>query len=134
MVNDKDQTIEEMLEKKKWAVIGASPKKGKIANKIVNQLMDNGYEVYCVNPNYEEGNGMPYYNCIDDLPQKPDVVDFVVPSSIALKTIESLDPKDVPCLWFQPGSYDKDVLDLAKEKGFKVVGDGSCVMVEMRNK
>lgn len=126
--------IDEMLDKKKWAVLGASPKKEKIANRIVHRLKNKGYEVYCINPNYQEGEGMPYYNCIADLPEKPDVIDFVVPPGIAKKAIESLDPNDVSCLWFQPGSYDKNVVDYAKEKGFKVVSDGSCVMVELAKK
>lgn len=123
--------IKEMLGLKKWAVLGATPNPEKTANHIVKKLISNGYEVFCVNPNYDEVEGMKCYKDIADIPEKPDAVDFVVPPGVSLKAVESLDPEEIKYLWMQPGSYDDEVVKKATEKGFKVIADGACIMVAM---
>ena len=126
-----DELIKETLKLKKWVVVGATPNKEKTANHIVKKLISGGYEVYCVNPNYDEIEGMKCYKDIDSIPEKPDGIDFVVPPSVTLKAIESLNPDEIKCLWMQPGSFDDAVVKRAKERGFKVIADGACILVEM---
>lgn len=124
-----EKLMKEMLSKKKWAVVGATPNKEKIAYKIINRLKEHGYEVYCVNPNYEEIEDMKCYNNIAELPIVPDCIDFVVPPSVTKQAIEKLDPNKVEYLWLQPGAYDETTPAFAEGKGFKVVHEGACVMM-----
>lgn len=124
--------IDELLSKKKWTVLGASPKADKTSNKILHTLIDFGYQVSCVNPNYDKIEELECYPTIDALPEKPEVVDVVVAPKFALEAIKNLDPSDIPYLWFQPGTFNDEVLSYAKEKGFKFVADGACVMVSLK--
>jgi len=48
---------EKMLEKKVWAVVGASDNPEKYGNLIYKKLKSRGYRVYPVNPNYETIDG-----------------------------------------------------------------------------
>jgi uncharacterized protein len=132
---DNKKKMNDMLKKKVWAVIGATPDTEKAANRIYHTLRSHGYETYAVNPNYHEmEDGSKCYSCIEDLPKVPDCIDFVVPPSVTLQSLEEMDPKVTPYIWLQPGTYDDEIVEFAENKGFKVVHEGACVMVSVRSK
>ncbi len=125
----------EMLDQKVWAVVGASPNCEKVSNHIFHMLSERGYEVYAVNPNYDELEpGIPCYHTIEELPKVPDVIDFVVPPAVTLANLQKIDPCLIRNVWFQPGTSNAEVIAFAEEKGFNFVGNGSCVMVELRSR
>jgi len=53
-----------MLEKKVWAVVGASDNPEKYGNLIYKKLKSRGYRVYPVNPNYETIDGDKCYKIV----------------------------------------------------------------------
>jgi len=67
-----------------FAVVGATPKREKYGYKIFKSLKEAGYKVYAVNPNHEEIEGERCYASLSELPEKPDVVDIVVPGRLTL--------------------------------------------------
>ncbi len=121
---------EEMLDKKVWAVVGASPNESKFGYKIYKKLKDRGYEVYGVNPKYDEIDGDKLYKSIADLPMKPDCVDMVVNPKLSKKAVEDIANTGIEYVWFQPGTFDEDVIELAEEKGLKYVYY-DCVLVAL---
>ncbi|MGI6731562.1 MAG: CoA-binding protein [Anaerovoracaceae bacterium] len=130
---DNQKKMDEMLNKKVWAVVGATANQGKTGNRIYHTLKSEGYETYAVNPNYTEmDDGSKCYASLEDLPQVPDCVDFVVPPEVTLKSLEEMDPEVNPYIWLQPGTYDDEIIEYAEKKGFKVVHNGACVMVAAR--
>lgn len=125
--------MQEMMTKKVWALIGATPNTAKTANHIYHTFLQNGYKVYPVNPNYSEmENGDICYASLTDLPEKPDCIDFVVPPAVTMKNLAELDPAEYPNIWLQPGTFDDEVLAFAKSKGFQTVADGACTMAYLR--
>lgn len=132
---DNKKKMNEMLEKKVWAIVGATPNTEKIANRIYHTMKSKGYETYAVNPNYKQmEDGTTCYSCLEDLPQVPDCVDFVVPRTVTMKSLEEMDPQVHPFIWLQPGSYDKQIVEFAEKKGFKVVHEGACAMAAVKLK
>ncbi len=130
-----EQKMNEMLSKKVWAVIGATPNTEKTANHIYHTFVDNGYEAYPVNPNYTEmEDGTKCYQSLDELPNKPDCIDFVIPPAVTMKTLEKMDPAVYPKIWLQPGTYNDEIVAYAQEKGFQVVHEGACAMAAIRLK
>jgi predicted CoA-binding protein len=128
-----NEKIETMVQKKVWAVVGATPNSEKVANKIYHTLKEYGYETYVVNPKYEEmDDGSKIYARLEDLPKVPDCVDFVVPPTITMSNLKEMNPEVYPCVWLQPGTYDDEVVKYAEEKGFQVVHEGACVMAYLR--
>lgn len=124
---------EKALEKKTWAILGASPKRDKFANKIMRRLMELGYEVYLVNPNYDKIGEYPCYRDINDIPAKIEVVNVVINKNLSLDFVRKNDLSKYDYLWFQPGTFDEQIIELAKEKNENVIA-GDCVLVETRGR
>ena len=119
-----------MLEKKVWAVVGASENPEKFGYKIYNRLKDRGYKVYPVNPNYETINGDKCYKDLSALPEKPEVIDMVVAPRHGMSTIEEAAKLGVRNIWLQPGTYNEELMSLINEKGLDAVQ--ACVLVALR--
>ncbi|NLV89415.1 MAG: CoA-binding protein [Tissierellia bacterium] len=128
-----DKIKEEMLQKKLWVVAGVTAKKDRFGYKIWKILKDHNYEAYGVNPNYDEIDGEKVYHSVKDLPKKVEVLDMVVRPNIALKTLEEAKEANIEYIWFQPGSYNEEVIEKAKELGFKILY-GDCVYAALKQK
>lgn len=123
---------EKVIKAKVWAVLGASNDSSKFGYKITKALKENNKTVYPINPKEPEILGIKAYKDIKDLPEIPEVVDFVVPISIGRQVIDSGSIPKNTILWFQPGSFDRSLIEYAQSKGYDIVDDG-CVLVELRN-
>jgi len=64
------------------AVVGASPKPGKVGNTVLQNIIAFGFKgkIYPVNPKYEEILGLRTYPSLKDVPDVPDVVVIAVPT------------------------------------------------------
>lgn len=120
----------EMLKKKVWAVVGATPNENKFGYKIFKKLEDFNYEVYLINPKYEEVEGKKCYPSLSELPVKPDVIDLVVPPKVSLKNVELANKLGIEYLWFQPGTADEEAIERSEELGLKIVYH-DCVLVAL---
>lgn len=121
---------QEMLDKKIWAVVGVTANKDKFGYKIWKKLMEHGYEIYGVNPNYDEIEGKKIYSSLKDLPKKIDVVDMVVPPKIGTKTLDEAKEQGIEYIWFQPGTHNDDIIKKAEDLGFKFIKD--CVYATLK--
>ncbi len=121
---------EEMLDKKVWAVVGASPNKEKFGYKIWKKLKEHKYETYGVNPNYDSIDGEKIYPYLKDVPNKIEVVDLVVPPQVSLDIIDEAKELGIEYLWFQPGTFNDEVIKKAKSLGFKILYD-DCVLATL---
>lgn len=124
---------EEMLSKKTWAVVGVSGNKDKWGYKIYNILKENDYETFGVSPNYDELNGDKIYKTLTDLPKKVDVVDLVVAPKISLGILDEVKELGIEYIFFQPGSYNDEVVSKAEEMDLKIL-TGDCIYAILRNK
>jgi predicted CoA-binding protein len=121
---------ETMLERRVWAVVGANQNPEKYGNMIYKKLKAKGYEVYAVNPLYDEIEGDQCYKDLSSLPKKPDVVNMVVSPKRAKPVIEEAAKLGVKYVWFQPGTHDDEVIELARRLGLEAVQ--ACVLVATR--
>ena len=121
--------VENAIEKKVWAVVGATNNKDKFGCRIYKRLLKAGYEVYPVNPGIAEIDGAKCYATIADLPVIPDVVNIVVPSKIAVEIVKEAAEKGVKIVWLQPGSDKPEVVQAASEAGLEVIED--CVLTRI---
>lgn len=122
--------IDTMFEHKSWAVVGATDNKEKFGYKILKALKNSGYTVYPVNPGYDTVAGEKCYKSVADIPFEVDCVDVVVAPVHALKAIDSCLEKGVSKIWFQPGTYNDEVIQKALAGGLDTVYD-HCVLVEL---
>lgn len=124
---------EEMLEKKVWAVAGVTARKERFGYKIWKNLKEHGYKAYGVNPNYDQIEDEKIYHSLVDIPEKIEVLDMVVSPNIAMKTLDDAKEAGIEYIWFQPGSFNDEVIEKAKEMEFKILYN-DCVYATLRNK
>lgn len=123
------ERIEHALSKKKWAVVGASDNPERFGYKITKRLIDKGYEVYPINPNYEELLGRKVYKDLSEIIHQVDVVNVVVNKALSKKLVEANDLSSLQAIWFQPNTFDEEIIRLAEAKNAHVIYN-SCVLVE----
>lgn len=127
-----DDKVRLMLSKKIWAVIGANQKKTKYGNMVYRKLKENGYIVYPVNPVYKEVEGDICYNDLTSLPEKPDIINFVVSPKRTKIFLEEAKKLDIKYIWLQPGSYDDEIMKIIEKNEFIAVK--ACVLVSINLK
>lgn len=123
---------QEMLDKKIWAVVGVTAKHEKWGYKIYNVLKEHNYETYGISPNYDEIEGDKIYKFLKDIPAKVEVVDMVVSAKISINTLEEAKEAGVEYIFFQPGTYNDEVIAKAEDLGLKyLIGD--CIYRTLKN-
>lgn len=123
---------DEMVEKKIWAVVGVTAKKHRFGYKIWKILQEHGYEVYGVNPNYTEIEGIKIYPNLRELPKKVDVVNMVLAPRHGIHVLDDAKELGIENIFFQPGSHDDEIIKKAEELGIKYVKD--CIYAILRSK
>jgi predicted CoA-binding protein len=125
------EIIDEAVNARVWAIVGASENQSKFGNRIYRDLKRAGYTVYGVNPNAETADGDPVYPTLNDLPEKPDVVDVVVPSWVGRGIADNAAEQGIRIFWLQPGAESPELIEHAQSLGLDVIHD-ACAMVEKR--
>lgn len=114
------------------AVVGASDNPARPSNDVFGYLARNShYQLYPVNPNVVEVEGVRAYARLADLPVVPDMVDVFrryedLPA--VLDEVLALDPLP-KCLWLQQGLWHEQVAQQARAAGLTVVMD-RCLKVD----
>jgi uncharacterized protein len=125
------ELIQEAVNERVWAIVGASENTEKFGNIIYRDLKRAGYEVYGVNPNAETADGDPVHATLADLPVVPAVVDVVVPSWVGRRIAEDAARAGIKLFWLQPGAESDELIQYAESLGLDVIHH-SCAMVEKR--
>lgn len=119
----------ELLKLKTWAVVGATNNKEKYGNMIYNKLKNKGYEVYPVNPRYDEVEGDKCYDDLKSLPVIPDVVEMVVAPRFGINTVKEAAKLGIKNIWLQPGTVSDEILKFCEENDMNAVQ--ACVLVTL---
>ncbi len=128
---DMNERIQKAVDSRIWGVVGASNDRKKFGNRIYRDLLAAGYTVYPVNPNEAQVEGAPAFATLAELPQKPEVVNVVVPSRVGQKVAQQAVETGVQFLWLQPGAESAELIEKAEAMGLEVIHH-ACAMVEKR--
>jgi predicted CoA-binding protein len=123
-----EDIVQAAVDNRVWALVGASTNPNKYGNIILHNMSNAGYTVYPINPRATEIDGYKCYPNLSALPEKPAVVNFVVPAKLSLPVLEEAARLGIETVWFQPGAESAENIRRAKELGFKVIYD-ACAMV-----
>lgn len=123
--------IEEAINQKVWALVGATNDTTKYGNKIFKNLKSAGYTVYPVNAKATTVEGEKAYPNLSALPEKPSVVDIVIPPSLVPPVLEEASQLGIELVWMQPGAESDEAVARAEELGLKPIYH-ACAMVEKR--
>lgn len=111
-------------------VIGASADRTKFGNKSVRAHLQQGYDVYPVNPKGGEIEGLQAYRTLGELPVKhvDRVTMYVLPhlGKTMLSDIAALTPNEV---WLNPGTESDDLVAQAEALGLPIIQ--ACSIVDL---
>ncbi|MDB3877884.1 CoA-binding protein [Gammaproteobacteria bacterium] len=133
MVNYSESYIKEILNMVKTiAVVGASANQDRDSYKVMQVLLQHGYEVFPINPN-ETGNiilGQPCYADLSAVAVKIDMVDVFRAADAVMGVTKEAIAIGATVLWTQLDIVHKEASELAEQAGLKVVMD-RCPKIEL---
>jgi predicted CoA-binding protein len=121
--------IADFTHRRVWAVVGVSADTRKFGYRVFKDLRQAGYRVYGVNPNLEELDGETIYPSLESLPERPEVVDLVVPPAVTEQVVQECARLGLTRVWMQPGAESEAAIEYCRRHGIQVVHD-ACAMVE----
>ena len=133
MVDYHEGYIKEILEEVKTiAVVGASANQERDSYKVMEALIQHGYQIFPINP-YEEGNLILGQNCyanLSSVSKKIDMVDVFRAADAVMGVTKEAIAIEASVLWTQLDIINKEAAEVAKQAGLKVVMD-RCPKIEL---
>lgn len=139
-------TLEEILNPKSIAVIGASANPGSMGHRFTVSLLEYGYQgkIYPVNPKYDEIQGLKVYPSILDIPGPVDYVISSVPASHVLNLMEDCAKKQVKGIHLFTARFsetgrkaetelEQEILAAARKGGIRIIGPNCMGVYASRN-
>ena len=125
--------IKEILEEVKTiAVVGASANQDRDSYKVMEALIQHGYQIFPINPN-EEGNLILGQNCyanLSSVSKKIDMVDVFRAADAVMGVTKEAIAIGASVLWTQLDIINKVAAEVAEQAGLKVVMD-RCPKIEL---
>lgn len=130
----KEHLVSSFLKKENvFAVVGVSRNPEKYGHRVWASLRKAGYQAYAVNPNSSTIDEEKCYASLSGLPEKPDVVDLVVPPKVSERIVKECKKLGIKKVWMQPGSESEEAIGFCKKNGIEVLSK-VCVMMESNKK
>lgn len=124
---------EEMLSLRNWAIVGATGKTNRFGYKIWKLMREKGYTVYGVNPNYKEIEGIKVFESIKAIGKPIDAVNMIIGIRQVPAILEEAKELGIRNIFFQPGSFNEEIVRLAEEMGFAFIVD-DCIYKSLNEK
>ncbi len=134
MINNpaREEICEILKEAGSIAVVGFSSYHSKVSRTIADYLMNKGYKVVGINPNFSGQSDIPVYSTLSDVPFQIDIVDVFMKSELIMKIIPEVLKIKPKVLWLQLGIKNNSAAKAASEEGITVIQD-QCIAVNHRN-
>ena len=115
------------------AVEIASPKEERTSNQVMRFLIEQGFDVYPINPGFggQEIAGRMTYVSLADVPVPIDIVDIFRKSDAVEPIVERAVDAGAKAIWMQLGIVNDDAAQRAEAAGLSVVMD-RCTAIELK--
>jgi predicted CoA-binding protein len=113
----------------RWAVVGLSSNRSRVAYGIASYLQQLGMRIVPVHPKAETVHGEQGYARLADVPGPVDVVDVFVNSELAGAVVDEAIAVGAKAVWLQLGVIDQAAAARAAAAGLDVVMD-TCPAIE----
>ncbi len=115
------------------AIVGATENPSKYGYVIYKDLKLKGLTVYPVNPNRSSVDGDKAFKRLEDIPQRPTIVNIVVPPEVTSDILQQCLDLGLTNVWLQPGAESPAVMTFLQENNFNYLAN-ACIMVASRLK
>jgi predicted CoA-binding protein len=112
------------------AILGASRDRRKYGNKAVRAHLQQGFEVYPVNPHAGQIEGLKAFPDLASVPVKQlDRISVYLPPDVGLALLEEIQKREAVEVWFNPGSDSPEVVARAEHLGLDIIR--ACSIVDV---
>ena len=112
------------------AVVGASADRAKYGNKSVRAHLQQGYEVYPINPKGGKIEGLKVYQSLAEAPAVHlNRISVYLPPQVGIKVLDEIAARGCDELFFNPGSESGELLARARELGLEPIL--ACSIVDL---
>lgn len=121
------------------AIVGASPKDGKVGNVILRNLKRFNGRIYAVNPKYTEIEGVKCYPSISSIPEVVDLTIIAIPSNFVISAVEECGIKGIKNVIVISGGFKEkgvegakleiELTKVAKKHGIRLLGPNCIGMI-----
>lgn len=131
--NQINQNIPDILRKyRKIAVVGVSDKPYRDSHIVARFMMNQGYEVFPVNPNLNSVLGVKCYPSLSEIPEKVELVDIFRRPEVVEPIVDEAIRIGARAVWMQLGVVNEPAARKALDAGLEVVMD-HCWKIEFMN-
>jgi predicted CoA-binding protein len=124
-------TVQRLLDKHTWAVVGLSNDRSRAAYGVAAFLQARGKRIVPVHPRAETVHGEPGYGRLADIGFPVEVVDCFVRSELVGPVVDEAIAVGAQAVWMQLGVRDPAAAARAEAAGLEVVMD-RCPKIEWR--
>jgi len=113
------------------AILGASRDRRKFGNQSVRAHLQQGYEVFPVNPHADEVEGLKAYPDLASVPvRRLDRISVYLPPDTGITLLDEIKSRGAREVWFNPGSDSDELVSRAEQIGLEIIRACSIVDVE----
>ena len=130
---ESDEAIAQLLlQAKRIALVGASAKPERPSHRVMQFLLDEGYEVIPINPGLagQQLLGQTVYASLADLPRSVDMVDIFRDAASLPEVTQEVVDAGIPAIWTQLGVVHSEAERTAEDAGLQLVVD-RCPAIEI---
>ncbi len=114
--------LEALRTRKSFAVLGVSREPAKYGHEVFEALRSD-YNVYPINPKYDEVDGYRCYASLDALPQLPEVVVAALSPGMTEQVVASWVTRGIALIWMPPGCFTERAVELCRGAGVAEIHD-----------
>ena len=130
---ESDKAIAQLLvQAKQIALVGASAKPERPSHRVMQFLLDEGYEVFPINPGLagQKLLGQTVYASLAALPTRVDMADIFRDAASLPEVTQEVVDAGIPAIWTQLGVVHSEAERTAVDAGLQVVVD-RCPAIEI---
>ena len=118
-----------LMQYKRVAIVGLSDNWSRPSNFVGKYLLEHGFEIFPVNPKYDEILGRNCYPDLKSIPEPVDIVDLFQRADRVMPFVEDAIEIGAKCVWMQLEIVNEEAAALARAAGLEVVMD-RCIKIE----
>ena len=115
---------------KNIAVVGISTKSYRDSHSVSRVLINNGYRIFPVNPNYDDVLGLKCYKNLKEIKEPIEIVDIFRRADQVMPVVEEAIEIGAKVVWMQLGAGNVEAAKKALDADLEVVME-RCIKVEL---
>ena len=128
-----DPIFDILTKYKTIAVVGLSSNPARPSYGVTEYMQSAGYHIIPVNPNETDVLGEPSHACLEDIPQKIEIVDVFRRPEEVPPVVDAAIKAGAKVIWMQLGIANDSAAEKARAAGLTVIMD-ACILVEHKRR